>query len=97
MGVGGQPLTSFGAVPDRNISLIEGNAHPVVSLPDDVTRQFKPVIRHNQIERVCDRNDLSRVGKLDRRAGGRKVAHRARVYVTAVLSDGSLINFVTWG
>ena len=80
-------------MPAEHRGLLERDTHPVASLPDDLAPQLQPIIWHEQVEGLCNWNDLDHVGKFDGCAGTGKVANRD----AAVLSDGSLTNFETTG
>jgi len=77
--------------------LIEANSEPVVSFPDDPACQLQTIILHDQVEALCERQSIDRVGKLDGRADSGNVAHRAWIFVAAVFGDGSLIYPVARG
>ena len=81
----------------RESSPLERDSHPVASLPDDPAREFQPVVPHDQCESSFDRNGADRLREFDRRAGGGKVAHRARVFITAVFRYGRFVDLVSCG
>jgi hypothetical protein len=76
--------------------LLERDSHLVTPLPHDTAWESQSVVRYVEREASFDRNNADEVGKLDRRAGGGKIAHGAWVFVTAVLGDGRLVNGVPW-
>jgi hypothetical protein len=75
----------------------ERNPHLVASFPDDTACQLQTIILDDQVEAFCKRKDVHRLRKLDRCASSRNVAHRAWIFVAAVLSDGSLIYSIARG
>ena len=78
-------------------SSTERHSHPVISFPDDTACKLQTVALDDQVEVFCKGEDVDRIGKLDRCAGCRNVAHDARIFVTDVLSDSSLINAMARG
>jgi hypothetical protein len=74
---------------------VELNSNAIASLPDDTAGQLQSVIRDDQGEGPFDWNVVDGVGKLDRRTCEGEIADYARVFVTAVLRHGWLVNLVS--
>jgi len=78
-------------------SSTERDTHPVISFPDDAACELQTIILDDQVEVFCKGEDADRIGKLDRSASCRDVAHDARIFVAAVLRDCSLIDAMARG
>jgi hypothetical protein len=78
-------------------SSTECDSHPVISFPDDAACKLQTIILDDQVEVFCKGENVDRIGKLDRCAGCRDVAHDAGIFVAAVLSDSSLIDSMARG
>jgi len=77
--------------------LLERNPHAIIPLPDDTARKLQSIIGQDQREGPLDGDRADGLRELDRRAGRGQVAHRARIFVAAVLRKSRLLNLVPRG